>query len=71
MSLSIYKADYPNQYLVSKLRIFLKSIICSKNKIIGLYKSQSFIQTTFDHMYEHEDWLSYDEWMRELNEESE
>ena len=39
-----------------------------KISIIGLYKSQSFIQTTFDHMFEHEDWLSYYEWMSESNE---
>ncbi len=41
-----------------------------KIKLVGIYQSQSFIQTTFDHMYEHEDWLSYDEWMSELNEKS-
>lgn len=41
-----------------------------KTKLIGLYKSQSFIQTAFDHMYEHEDWETYDEWMSELNEKS-
>jgi hypothetical protein len=41
-----------------------------KVRIIGLYKSQSFIQTTFDHMFEHEDWLSYYEWMSESNEDA-
>ena len=42
----------------------------AKVRIIGLYKSQSFIQTTFDHMFEHEDWLSYYEWMSESNEDA-
>ena len=41
-----------------------------KVRIICLYKSQSFIQTTFDHMFEHEDWLSYYEWMSESNEDA-
>lgn len=44
--------------------------LTKKNKLIGLYKSQKFIQTTFDHMYGHEDWESYDEWMSEINEKT-
>lgn len=51
------------------------SVIDSKSleekiNIIGIYKSQKFIQTTFDHMFEHEDWLSYYEWMSEPDENS-
>lgn len=34
----------------------------TKKNIIGLYKSQKFIQTMFDHMYEYEEWIPYSEW---------
>ncbi len=33
-----------------------------KKDILGLYVSQSFIQTMFDHMYGYEDWENYDSW---------
>ena len=33
-----------------------------KKEIIGLYHSQSFIQTAFDHMFAYEDWISYENW---------
>ncbi len=33
-----------------------------KKDIIGLYTSQEFIQTAFDHMFEYEDWESYYKW---------
>ncbi len=36
--------------------------IKKKRKLIGLYPSQKFIQTAFDHMYEYEDWESYYKW---------
>ena len=38
------------------------SSLVTKRHIIGLYKSQSFIQTSFDHMYEYEDWIKYNDW---------
>lgn len=37
-------------------------LLDEKIKILKLYKSQSFIMVTFDHMFEHEDWVSYKEW---------
>lgn len=33
-----------------------------KKEILGLYRSQYFIQTSFDHMFAYEDWESYKEW---------
>ena len=33
-----------------------------KKDILGLYVSQYFIQTAFDHMYPYEDWVKYDDW---------
>lgn len=33
-----------------------------KLRIIGLYRSQYFIQTMFDHMFAYEDFVTYEEW---------
>ena len=33
-----------------------------KKHILGMYVSQYFIQTAFDHMFAYEDWVKYDEW---------
>lgn len=33
-----------------------------KKELIGYYKSQSFIQTTFDHIYNYEEWVKSSEW---------
>lgn len=38
------------------------NLLSQKKKIIGLYKSQSFIQTSFDQMNAYEDWVAFDEW---------
>ena len=40
-----------------------------KKQIIGVYTSQIFIQTSFDHMFNYEDWVSYNEWS-ELDEKN-
>lgn len=32
------------------------------NELIEVYKTQSFIKTTFDQMFPYENWLTYDEW---------
>lgn len=45
------------------------SLLRQKKKIIGLYRTQSFIQTTFDQMFPYEEWLTYEEWNSEINEE--
>lgn len=36
--------------------------LSKKKKIVGIYKSQKFIQTMFDHMYGYEDFVSATEW---------
>ena len=41
-----------------------------KKQIIGLYKSQEFIQTAFDQMFPYEEWLTYEEWNSEIHEET-
>ena len=46
------------------------SLLRQKKKIIGMYRSQNFIQTSFDQMFPYEEWLTYEEWNSELNEES-
>lgn len=33
-----------------------------KTRLVGIYKSQLFIQTSFNHMFEFEDWKNYYEW---------
>lgn len=33
-----------------------------KRDILGLYISQDFIQTMFDHMFDYEDWIAYEDW---------
>lgn len=55
----------------SQLSIIDEKILYKKLKLIGLYSSQNFIQTSFEHMYEHEQWQSYNEWMSENNEKNE
>lgn len=39
--------------------------INEKKKLISIYISQSFIQKSFNHIYNYEDWKSYEEWMSE------
>lgn len=39
--------------------------LAKKKKLIGIYKSQDFIQTMFDHMYPYEEWIKADEWSNE------
>lgn len=37
-------------------------VLAKKEKIIGLYKTQAFIQTSFDHMVPYEEWVPYSDW---------
>ncbi len=37
-------------------------ILKQKKNLIGLYKSQSFIQTYFDQMNPYEEWINYNDW---------
>lgn len=46
-----------------------KKTLNTKKKIIGMYHTQDFIQTSFDQMFPYENWVPYTEWMSE-NEES-
>ena len=60
------KKNIPNYYN-SMTPINDKDLKIKKDNI-GLYKSQSFIQTAFDHMFAYEDWENYSQWEDELNE---
>lgn len=42
------------------------NVLKRKKQIIGLYKSQYFIQTSFDHMFGYEDWENYSAWEGEM-----
>lgn len=39
-----------------------------KIEILKMYKTQSFIMTAFDHMFEHEDFVTYNDWQMMYNE---
>lgn len=39
-----------------------EDVVEKKIEILKLYKSQAFIMVTFDHMIEHENWVSYTDW---------
>ena len=38
------------------------SLLKTKKNLVGLYKSQIFIQTMFDHMYGYEDFVKATDW---------
>ena len=46
------------------------NLLRKKKNIIGMYKSQDFIQTMFDQMFPYEEWLTYEEWNSEINEKT-
>lgn len=39
-----------------------------KIEILKMYKTQSFIMTAFDHMFDHEDFITYNDWQMRYNE---
>lgn len=39
-----------------------EQLLKKKKELIGYYRTQVFIQTAFDHMYEYEDWEPYSNW---------
>lgn len=41
------------------------NLLKEKKKLIGIYKSQDFIQTMFDHMFPYEEWVKASEWSYE------
>lgn len=47
---------------IDKMGTIKEDTLKKKIEILKLYKSQSFIMTSFDHMIEHEDWVSYKDW---------
>ena len=45
-----------------------KKTLDKKKKIIGMYRTQSFIQTSFDQMFPYENLIEYKDWVGEENE---
>ena len=56
---------YSKKNLVNNINDMLTiddNLLSEKKNIIGLYKSQSFIQTSFDQMIPYENWVNYNDW---------
>ncbi len=56
-----YKKDDVANHL-DELTEVKSSLLKEKNRILKLYKSQSFIDEKFGHMYPYENWVKYSEW---------
>ena len=54
------KDDLPNH--VNELTSLKKNTLKEKKKILKLYKSQSFIDEKFSHMFPYENWVKSSEW---------
>lgn len=66
----IYFGHYHSKRNISNYYDYLIPIdnqtLNKKKQIIGIYKSENYIQTTFNHMFEYENWISANEWSEEL-----
>lgn len=41
-----------------------QNILNQKTKLIGIYKTEDYLQTEFNHIYKYEDWIKYKEWSK-------
>lgn len=41
-----------------------QNILNQKIKLIGMYKTEDYIQTEFSHIYNYEEWIKYKEWSK-------
>lgn len=48
--------------VIEKMPTISNKNLDKKIEILKLYKTQSFIMTAFDHMFEHEDFITYNDW---------
>lgn len=48
--------------ILNEVPVMDENILRKKIKILKKYKTQSFIMTSFDHMFEYEDLISFNEW---------
>lgn len=62
------KKDIADHY--DELVSMSKKTLNTKKKLIGIYRTQSFIQTAFDQMFPYENWIPYSEWDGDLDEEA-
>lgn len=54
--------------VIEKMPSISNENLDKKIEILKLYKTQSFIMTAFDHMFEHEDFVTYNDWQMMYNE---
>lgn len=52
--------------IINEVPVMDRDILERKIDILKLYKTQSFIMTSFDHMFEYEDLISYNDWKEGL-----
>ena len=48
--------------ILNEVPVMEEKILNQKIEILKKYKTQSFIMTSFDHMFEYEDLISFNEW---------
>ena len=48
----------------NKLSQINQNRLNQKIKLIGMYKTETYIQTEFNHMYKYEEWIKYKEWSK-------
>jgi LmbE family N-acetylglucosaminyl deacetylase len=64
-----YFGKYYNKKTIHKYTNQLIEIdeeyIIPKKSLLGIYKSQDYIQTSFNHMFNYEEWVSYEKWGEE------
>jgi len=41
-----------------------KNTINQKIKLLGIYKTEDYLQTEFSHIYNYEEWIKYEEWSK-------
>lgn len=63
-----YFGKYYTKYSIveetDKLSQINQNTLNQKLKLIGMYKSESYIQTEFNHIYNYEEWIKYKEWSK-------
>lgn len=61
-----YFGNYYNKKTIGKHTSHLVPIsdnkLNKKQELIGIYNSESYFQTSFNHMFPYEEWIKYEEW---------
>lgn len=56
------KKSIVNEY--DKLSQINQNILNQKIKLLGIYKTEDYLQTEFNHIYKYEEWINYKEWSK-------